>query len=100
MKKYSADLGIRIYRIFLLAIIFGVLWVKAYLWTALILALLLFLGDTLLMPVLRAAATVPTEPTPRRRRRPQRETMPPGPAIDGGEDFREPPPSRSAPRKR
>jgi hypothetical protein len=111
MKKNAIDLGTRIYRVFLLAIVFGVLWVKEYLWMAFLLSLLLFLGDTLLMPVLRAAVTVPPAPRPRGRRRPQWEMMPtlptsPGeeasePAVEGGEDFREPPPPRrSAPRKR
>ncbi len=110
MKKNQFDVGIRIQRLFLLAIIFGVLWVKQYLWSAFFLAGLLYFGETLVAAALRAALSVPPDPTPRRRTKSQREMMPPAPArtsedaeeppVGGSDDFREPPPGRSAPRRR
>ena len=110
MKKDHIDLGIRIQRLFLLSIIFGVLWVKQYLWSAFLLAGLLYFGEGLLAAVVRAAMSVPQDPAPRRRTRSRQEMMPPvptrtnddaeEPAVEAGDDFREPPPSRSAPRKR
>ena len=48
------SLGRRLYRIFLLSILFGVLWVKAYLWTAFLLALMLYFLDSFL-PILAVA---------------------------------------------
>jgi hypothetical protein len=55
--RYSATegpfgLGRRLYRIFLLSILFGVLWVKGYLWTAFVIALLLYLYDAIVIPAL------------------------------------------------
>ena len=110
MKKNQVDLGIRIQQLFFLAIIFGVLWVKGYLWCAFFLAGLLYFGETLLAAAFRAALSVSPEPTPRRRTESQREMMPPTPdrssedagesPADSGDDFREPPPSRSSPRRR
>jgi hypothetical protein len=46
--------GRRLYRIFLLSVLFAVLWVKGYLWSAFILALLLYLYDTIVIPALTA----------------------------------------------
>jgi hypothetical protein len=77
------DPGRRIYRLFLLAILFGILGMKGYLWTAFIFALLMYLFDALVVPALsvesfeisdRAEAPDAEEipdaaPTPRRRRR-------------------------------
>jgi hypothetical protein len=71
------DPGRRVYRLFLLAILFGILVLKSYLWTAFIFALLLYLFDTLVLPVLsiqsvemRDQDEIPdVEPPPRRRRR-------------------------------
>ncbi len=110
MKKNQTELGLRIQRLFLLSIIFGVLWVKEYLWCAFFLAGLLYFGETLIAAMLQAALNASPEPTPRRRTRRQREMMPPtpawtsedaeGPPVEGGADFREPPPSRPAPRRK
>ncbi len=110
MKKKSPDQPNLIYRLFLLSIMFGVLWVKGYLWWAFGIALLLYLGDTFIIPLLVAAMSMPQE-------RPQgRWTKPPRPAKSapaatadevqdspppaGSDDFREPMPSRSSPRRK
>jgi hypothetical protein len=55
-------LGRRLYRMFLLSILFGVLWVKGFLWTAFIIALLLYLFDTILIPVLAMQSVELPEP--------------------------------------
>ena len=47
MKRVSDESGSLLYRLFLLGIMFGVLWLKEYLWTAFVMALLLYLGDTI-----------------------------------------------------
>lgn len=110
MKKQHLDWGTHIYRLFLLSIVFGVLWVKGYLWWAFTMALLLFLGDTCISPMLRIAASMsPDDSAPRRAKSP-RQTIPPSPArtnedaasspARGGDDFREPMPGRSAPRRK
>lgn len=49
-------LGRRLYRIFLLAILFGVLWVKGFLWSAFIIALVLYLYDAIVVPALAMQA--------------------------------------------
>ncbi|SRR5579883_569031 len=49
-------LGRRLYRIFLLSILFGVLWIKGFLWTAFIVALMLYLLDTIILPALAIQA--------------------------------------------
>jgi hypothetical protein len=110
MKQNQFDLGIRIQQLFFLSIIFGVLWVKEYLWCAFLLAGLLYFWESLLAAAFRAALSSPTQPIPRKRTKPQRQTLPPSiartsedeeaPPTSSGDDFREPPPSRSAPKKR
>ena len=46
---------------------FGVLWVKGYLWSAFVIALLLYLGDRLIVPLIQIAANMsPAYPAPRR----------------------------------
>ena len=67
----------RVYRIFLLAILFGVLGLKGYLWSAFIFALLLYLFDVIILPVRSMESfEIPdkeerpdVETPPRRRRR-------------------------------
>ncbi len=71
------DPGRRAYRLFLLAILFGILGMKGYLWTAFIFALLLYLFDAIILPVLSIQSfeipdkeEIPDEdPPPRRKRR-------------------------------
>jgi hypothetical protein len=67
----SVDPGRRLYRLFLLSILFGVLWVKGYLWSVFILALLMYLFDAFILTVM-ASQTIEipdVEPPPRRGRR-------------------------------
>lgn len=110
MKKINQQWGTHLYRLFLLVIMFGVLWQKGYLWSAFLMALLLFLADTLFFPIVRLASNVPPEyPAPRRSRQ-SRQALPPSPAqadadspnapAGGGDDFREPMPGRSSPRRK
>src|SRR5438046_7947492 len=61
------NIGTRIYRLFLLSLIFGVLWVKGYLWWVFSIALLLYLSDTFLMLFVSAASEYSRQPS-----RPQR----------------------------
>jgi hypothetical protein len=70
------DPGRRVYRLFLLAVLFGVLGMKGFLWTAFVIALLLYLFDAIILPVLSFRAIeipdkeeIPEEETPPRRRR-------------------------------
>ena len=49
-------IGRRLYRIFLLSILFGVLWVKGFLWSAFIVALVLYLCDVIVVPALAMQA--------------------------------------------
>jgi hypothetical protein len=70
------DPGRRVYRLFLLAILFGILVMKGYLWTAFIFALLLYLFDVIILPVLSIQSfaisdkeEIPDVETPPRRRR-------------------------------
>ncbi len=110
MKKHRLDWGTQIYRLFLLSMMFGVLWVKEYLWSAFILAFLLFLGDAFIIPFLQIASNLPDGSSAPRRTKTPRRTIPSppsptdqdesGPQPQGGEDFREPMPSRSSPRRR
>src|SRR5204863_8197885 len=105
------NIGTRIYRLFLLSLIFGVLWVKGYLWWVFSIALLLYLSDTFLFPMISAASEY-SRPSSGPQRMPswaaeQRSAGPPArPPADaenpsgGDDDFREPKPSRSAPRRR
>ena len=64
--RISSSLGGRLYRIFLLSILFGVLWVKAYLWTAFIFALLLYLYDAIVIPALTMNPIEMAEPDDQR----------------------------------
>ncbi|SRR5579883_657214 len=99
MKK-KLDLGPWIYRLFLLSVLFAVLWVKGYLWWLFGIALVLYLAETLIFPFLSVAASLPAGPTVRPRKpRSAPQTDAPGFAA-GGEDFREPRPSRSSPQRR
>jgi hypothetical protein len=71
------DPGRRVYRLFRLAILFGILVMKGYLWTALIFALLLYLFDAIVLPVLSIQSFEildkeeirDEDPPPRRKRR-------------------------------
>jgi hypothetical protein len=68
-KKQDGDdvplaLGRRLYRMFLLSILFGVLWVKQYLWTAFVFALLLYVLDTIVLPALAMEAARVADPEP------------------------------------
>jgi hypothetical protein len=66
----SLDLGRRLYRLFLLSILFGVIWVKGYLWSAFVIALVLYLFDVVVIPA-RATETIEipdVEPPSRRER--------------------------------
>jgi hypothetical protein len=66
----SLDLGRRLYRLFLLSILFGVLWVKGYLWTSFIFALLLYLYDAIILPSLATQSIeLPDVEPPSRRER-------------------------------
>ena len=58
MKKINQQWGSHLYRLFLLVIMFGVLWQKGYLWSAFLMALLLFLADTLFFPIVRIASNM------------------------------------------
>jgi hypothetical protein len=106
-------IGTRFYRIFLLSLIFGVLWVKGYLWWVFSVALLLYLGDALIIPFISAASEYSRQPSPppwqaagsARQRSAASPARPPADADaenPGGsdDDFREPRPSRSAPRRK
>jgi hypothetical protein len=72
-------IGRRLYRIFLLSILFGVLWVKGFLWSAFIVALLLYLYDTIVIPALAAQAIDLPEPDTE----PEPESEPEPPARRG-----------------
>ncbi len=110
MRKQRQELGAHLYRIALLCIMFAVLWVKEYLWSAFILALLLLLANTLIIPILQLITNMSHEDVAPRRTRTRRSKIPAQPAgtdeedagpIDGGEmDFREPMPGRSSPRRK
>jgi hypothetical protein len=98
--KTKLDLGPWIYRLFLLSFLFAVLWVKGYLWWVFGIALVLFLSDTVVFPLLSVAVSLPAMP-PARPRKPKGASQAgaSGPAP-GSEDFREPRPSRSSPQRR
>ena len=110
MKKKNLEWGTRLYRLFLLSIMFSVLWVKEYLWSAFILALLLFLGDTFIVPMLQVVSNMPPDYSAPRRTKSPRPTTPSStartnedaasPPAGGGDDFREPMPGRSSPRRK
>jgi hypothetical protein len=70
----SLDFGRRLYRLFLLSVLFGVLWVKGFLWSVFVLAIILYLYDTIVIPALIAQPIdIPdAEPPSRRRRTPWR----------------------------
>jgi hypothetical protein len=63
------DVGRRLYRMFLLAILFGVLWVKGYLWSAFVFALLLYLYDAIIKPARETEAIDLPEPGPPPRKK-------------------------------
>jgi hypothetical protein len=65
----SLDPGRRLYRLFLLSIFFGVLWVKGYLWTVFICAILLYLYDAIVIPALATQSiNIPEADEPPSRR--------------------------------
>lgn len=72
MDHDRGALGRLFYRIFLLSILFGILWVKGYLWTVFIIALLLYLFETIVKPIAEMEAArkldldSKPEPPPRR----------------------------------
>ena len=109
MKGNNPEWGTQLYRLFLLGIMFGVLWQKGYLWTAFLMALLLYLGDRLVIPMIQIAANMsPEYPAPRRPKS-RRRRLPPsppmdedddGPAAESGDDFREPMPGRPSPGRK
>ncbi len=70
----SLDFGRRLYRLFLLFVLFGVLWAKGYLWSVFVLAILLYLYDTIVIPALTTQTiNIPdAEPPSRRGRTPWR----------------------------
>ena len=99
MKK-TLDLGPWIYRLFLLSVLFAVLWVKDHLWWVFGIALILFLAETVVFPLLSVAVSMPVVPPARpRRSKAAPQTGASGPAP-GEDDFREPRPSRSSPQRR
>jgi hypothetical protein len=108
MKTKNHEWATHIYRLLLLSIMFGVLWVKEYLWCAFIMAMLLFLGDAFIIPMIRIATNLPPEySAPRRSKTPKQPNPPPssgeddsGPEAGGSDDFREPMPGRTSPRRR
>ena len=110
MKKKSPDQPNLIYRLFLLSIMFGVLWVKEYLWWAFSIALLLYLLDTFFIPLLMVATSMPRERPEVRWTKPPRpaksasaaktDEVEASPPPSGADDFREPMPSRSSPRRK
>jgi hypothetical protein len=63
-ETLSLPLGHRLYRMFLLSILFAVLWVKGYLWSAFLLALLLLIWDAVVVPVLATEAARSRDPDP------------------------------------
>ena len=66
----SLDFGRRLYRLFLLSVLFGVLWAKGYLWSIFVLAILLYLYDTIVIPALTAQTiNIPDAERPSRRGR-------------------------------
>jgi hypothetical protein len=98
--KTKLDLGPWIYRIFLLSFLFAVLWVKGYLWWVFWIALVLFLAETVVFPLLSVAVSMSAVPVARPRKSkgaPQAGASGPAP---GSEDFREPRPSRSSSQRR
>jgi len=116
MRKQESNWEVTVYRLFLLSILFAVLWAKEYLWTAFCLALLLYVSSLFFIPMLiemssmqgRPPIPIPTpEPMPAGPSR-QRRSASPAPAIEEDEepaaesndDFREPRPSRSPPRRK
>jgi hypothetical protein len=72
MDELNLGLGRRLYRIFLLAVLFGVLWAKAYLWTLFIFALLLYLFETIVKPILEIEAARKAGPEPESQPEPRR----------------------------
>ena len=75
----SLDFGRRLYRLFLLSVLFGVLWAKGYLWSVFILAILLYLYDTSRHsgPDQRRPSNIPdAEPPSRRGRAPDGDGTP------------------------
>jgi hypothetical protein len=117
--KNKLNIGTWIYRLFLLSLIFGVLWVKGYLWWVFSIALLLYLWEMLVLPFLSVASQYSSRPS-LPPRRPSPVPRPPAPAkqpspapppqaqeqanaespVAGEDDFREPRPSRSSPRRK
>ena len=79
MDALNSGLGARLYRIFLLAVLFGVLWAKGYLWTVFIFALFLYLFETIVKPLLeieaargKAESEPESQPEPEPERPPRR----------------------------
>lgn len=64
MDDLAISLGRRLYRIFLLAVLFGILIYKGYLWTTFLLVLFLYLFEAIIMPVLAMEAARRLEPEP------------------------------------
>jgi hypothetical protein len=80
----------RLYRIFLLSILFGVLWIKGFLWSAFIVALILYLLDTVVLPALAMQAVQ----MPEAEDQPEAEPEPP-PRRGGGRGRWKWPPEES-----
>lgn len=85
MDEIRVTLGRYLYRIFLLSVLFGILWTKGYLWTVFVFALLLYLFETILKPILEleAARRFDLEPEPLSEPEPHTEPEPP-PRRRGG----------------
>jgi hypothetical protein len=62
---------------FLLSILFAVLWVKGYLWSAFLFALLLYVWDAIVVPVLAMEAARNPVPEPPSRPEPSSRPEPP-----------------------
>jgi hypothetical protein len=85
-----------VYRVFLLAWIFAVLWVKEYFWWTLTIATLLFLIDVMVLPMIAASRTFEI----------RQSAASPNPIPSSGGDgtepdvWREPKPPRSSTRSK
>ncbi len=89
----SVDPGRRAHRIFLLAILFGVLGMKGFLWTAFIIALLLYLFDLIILPVLSVRAI---ELGTGERMTPDERALAPKGPLDGNGILTTPPDGRAS----
>jgi hypothetical protein len=104
-------MGTRIYRIFLLSWVLGVLWAKGYLWWVFGIALLLYVWDAILFPfIVQGGVSLPESSEPEstdsaaaetssrtsRRWAAADEEKP----AEREDDFREPRPGRSSPRRK